>query len=147
MTLRKSVTRKAICGALLLLLSGAAMAEERKIYKHVDEKGSVVYSQTPPMSGASVKKLEMRPAYSGQGGYSIPVFPYDDSRSYMDFYRQDQYRQAMQQRQQQMDDARRQRLTELEAECTRNRGTDCGNPEALRYIESTKVPWPYHRRY
>jgi len=28
----------------------------------------------------------------------------------------------------------------LEAECNRNRGTDCGNPEVLRYIESTKIP-------
>jgi hypothetical protein len=147
MTLRNATTKKTICGAVLLglLLCGAATAEERKIYKHVDEKGNVVYSQLPPTSGTVVKKLDMQPAYRGRGGNIASGSPYDDPRSYSHDYIQDQNKKALQQRQGQTEAARNKRLAELEAECTRNRGTDCNNPEALRYIESTKIPRPYPR--
>jgi hypothetical protein len=128
-----------------LLHCGAAMAEEPKIYKHVDEKGNVVYSQTPPTTGTGVKKLNTQPAYRGQGGYSMSVSPHDDPRISSQDYRQDQNKQILQQRQQQMEDAKNKRFAELEAECNRNRGTDCGNPEVLRYIESTTIPRPYRR--
>ena len=142
MTLSSAIRRKTIFGAALLglFLCGSALAEETKIYKHVAEKGNVVYSQTPPMTGASAKKLNIQPAYRGQGGYSSSVAPYDDPGVYSQDYRQDQYKKTMAQRQQQMDDARKQRLAELEAECNRNRGADCSNPEVLRYNESTKIP-------
>ena len=150
MTWCSPITRKTIVGAVLLSLlhCGSAMAQERKIYKSVDEKGNTVYSQVPPMSGASVKKLNMEPAYiglGGYGGYGIPVWPYDDLRNY---YQQEQYNNALRQRQQQTEDARNKRLAELEAECNRSRGTDCSDPETLRYIESTKVPrvYPYSHR-
>ena len=134
-------------GAVLLglLLCGAATAEERKIYKHVDEKGNVTYSQVPPMSGASVEKLKTQPAYGGRGGNSTSGSPSDDPRRYSQDYRQDEIKKALQQRQQQMQDARNKHLAGLEAECIRNRGTDCNNPEVLRYIESTKIPHSYRR--
>jgi hypothetical protein len=147
MTLSSPTTRNVIFGAVLLglLHCGAAMAEERKIYKHVDEKGNIVYSQLPPMNGASAEKLKTQPAYVGKGDNSVPFSRYDDPRSYSQDYRQDQIKKTLQQRQQQTEDARSKRLAELEAECNRNRGTDCNNPEVLRYIDSTKIPRSYHR--
>lgn len=147
MTLTGPITRKTIFGAVLLglLLCGATMAQERKIYKHVDEKGNVVYSQLPPTSGTSVKKLNIQPAYSGRGGNVAPGSPYDDPRGYSQDYRQDQNKKALLQRQQQMEDARNKRIAELEAECNSNRGTDCKNPEVLRLIESSKIPRTYRR--
>ena len=113
------MAKSILCAVIVLglLLGGNAGAEDRTIYKHVDEKGSVVYSQTPPMSGASVKQLSPEPAYRGRGGYyGMSASAYGDARSYMDFYRQDQYRQAAQQRQQQINNANNNRLAELEAE-------------------------------
>jgi hypothetical protein len=71
--------------------------------------------------------------------------PYDDPRVYSQDLRQEQQQKALQQRQRQMEDARHKRLAELETECNRNRGTDCNDPEALRYIESTKIPQRYPR--
>jgi len=144
---RSSKTRETLLAAALLglLHGGGAIAEEGKIYKHVDEKGSVVYSQVPPTTGKVLKKLDSKPAYTGLGGYGPPVWPYGDTRGYSEYYGQDPYRGILQQRQQQMDAARSKRLAELEAECNRNRGTDCKDPEALRYIESTKIPRMYRR--
>lgn len=136
-TIRKTVLAAVLLG---LLQGGAALAEERKIYKHVDEKGSVVYSQVPPISGTILKKLDSQPAYLGLGGYGPPAWQYNDTRGYSEYYRQDQNRGVFQQRLQQMDEARNRRLAELETECNRNRGTDCKDPEALRFIESTKIP-------
>jgi len=142
MIMCSAIRTKALFAAALLglLYCGGAAAEEPKIYKHVDEKGNVVYSQTPPATGKSVKKLDAQPAYRGLGGYGAPGSPYYDSSGYTQDYRYDQYRNAVQQRQQQVEDARNRRNAELEAECNRNRGTDCSNPETLRYIDSTKIP-------
>lgn len=143
MKLFSRITGTTIPAAILvgLLLCGAAMAEERRIYKQVDEKGNVVYSQVPPAAGANVKKLDTQPAYRGQGGNVMSGSPHIDPRAASQDYRQDQYNQALQQRQKQMEEARNKRLAELEAECHRDRGTDCSNPEVLRYNESTKIPW------
>jgi hypothetical protein len=147
MTLRIPITQKTIFAAFLLglLLCGAAMAEERKFYKYVDGKGNIAYSQSPPMTGTDVKMLDTHPAYRGKGGYSMSGSPYDDPRVYSQDYRQELQQKALQQRQRQMEDARLKRFAELEAECNRNRGTDCNDPEALRYIESTKIPHRYPR--
>lgn len=120
------------------------MAEEPRIYKHVDEKGKVTYSQTPPSNGAAAKKMDATPAYRGQGGYNIGS-PYDDPRVYSQDYWQYRQNEALRQRQQQMEDARKKRLADLEAQCNRNRGTDCSNPDVLRYIESTNTPRVYRR--
>ena len=140
-----AIASRAMAAAVLLVLlqCGVAAAEERKIYKHVDEKGIVTYSEVPPTSGTNVKKLDIKPAYRGQGGNISPGYPYGDPRFSSPDYNRDQYNRALQQRQQQMDAARQKRIEELEAECNRNRGTDCGNPDTLRYIESTRIP----RRY
>jgi hypothetical protein len=142
-----STTSKAIFGAVMvgLLHCGAAVAEESKIYKHVDEMGNVSYSQVPPTTGGTVRKLDAQPAYRGLGGYSGSGSPYDDPRISSEDHRQDEYKSAVQRRQQQMDDATTKRLAELEAECNRNRGTDCKNPDTLRYIDSTKIPRVYRR--
>jgi hypothetical protein len=140
-------TVRAIFGAVLLgsLLWTAAMAQERKIYKYVDEKGNVVYSQTPQTTGTIVKKLDAAPAYSGRGGNSPSTSPYDNPRAYSQDRSQYQYQQAQQKRQQKIEEARSKRLADLQAECNRNRGTDCNNPETLRYIDSTKIPRGYPR--
>jgi len=141
MTCCSRITRNAILGAALLgMLQCAAAAEPGKAYKYVDENGNVVYSQTPPPKGAGVKKLDLQPAYRGLGGYGTPVSPTNETRDYYEEYRRDRYGKVLQQRRQQMDDATSKRRAELEAECNRNRGTDCSDPEALRYLESTKVP-------
>jgi len=139
------MTSQTVVAALFagLLLCGATAAQERKIYKHFDAKGNVVYSEVPPTGGANVKKLDTQPAYRGQGGNIGSGSPYGDPRMSSRDYSQEQYRNAMQQRQQQTDDAKNKRLAELEAECVGNRGTDCSNPEVLRQIESTKIPQPY----
>ena len=138
---------RTILGVLVLgaLLCGAATAEDRKIYKYIDEKGNVVYSQSPPVSGAKAQTLDAAPAYSGRGGNDRSASPYDNPRVYSQDNLQEQRREAAEQRRQQMEDARKKRLAELEAECNRNRGTDCSNPETLRYIESTRIPRPYRR--
>jgi len=122
------------------------VAQTSKVYKYTDEKGNVVYSQTPPMNGAKAQKLDSKPAYSGRGGdgalYSIYDWPF--------IYSFDgalwQYGQAVRRQQEQQQEARQNRLADLEARCNRNRGVDCKDPETLRYMESTKIPGGrYHR--
>jgi hypothetical protein len=106
----------------------------------VDEKGNVVYSQTPPMDGAKARKLDSSPAYRGSGGDSSSASPYDSPSRYSRDEQLQQSRNATQERQQREEEARRNRQASLEAECNRNRGTDCKNPETLRYLESTRIP-------
>jgi hypothetical protein len=120
-----------------LVCVAGADAQERKAYKYVDEKGNVTYSQTPP-AGKDAKQLNIAPAHRGSGGNTTRG-PYDDPRRYST-ERQDQYGERMRERQKQMEEARQKRLAELEAECNRNRGTDCKNPETLRLIESNQIP-------
>jgi len=133
--------RKATLGAVLwVLLCAAATAQGNKLYKYVDEKGNVVYSQTPPMSGAKAQKLDPRPAYSGRGGSTSSYSVYDNPSIYSGDSAQQRREEAERKRQEQREDARQKRLAELEAECNRNRGTDCKNPETLRYQESTRIP-------
>jgi hypothetical protein len=92
------------------------------------------------MSGAKAQKLEVKPAYSGRGGDSSSYSPYDNPNAYTGDSRQQHYEEAARRRQEQQEEARQRRLAELEAECNRNRGTDCKNPETLRYQESTRIP-------
>jgi hypothetical protein len=127
-------------GCLLVVLASAAGADaqERKAYKYVDEKGNVVYSQTPPPAGKDAKQVNIAPAHRGSGG-STSTTPYDDPRRYSN-ERQDQYADRMREREKQAEEARRKRLAELEAECNRNRGADCKNPETLRLMESNQKP-------
>ena len=129
-----------------LLCAGALAQGSKPLYKYTDEKGNVVYSQTPPMSGAKAQKLDSRPAYRGLGGDSTFYSPYDNPRAYSNDDARWRYEEAMRKRQEREELARQKRLADLEARCNRNRGVDCNDPETLRYIESTKVPGGrYHR--
>jgi len=134
---RKLTLGMAVLGVAVCV---AALAQDRKVYKYVDEKGNVVYSQTPPLDASKARKIDATPAYSGRGGNSSSVYPYDNPGTYSGDTRQQQYRDALRERQQRQEEARKNRLTELEAECNRNRGTDCKNPDTLRYQESTQIP-------
>jgi hypothetical protein len=125
-----------VCLAVLAT-SAAADAQERKAYKYVDEKGNVTYSQTPPV-GKDAKQIPIAPAYRGQGG-GTSRGPYDDPGRYSSDGH-DRYQDAMLERQKAAEEAQKKRLAELEAECNRNRGSDCKNPETLRLIESNQTP-------
>jgi hypothetical protein len=105
-----------------------------------------VYSQTPPMSGTKAQKLDSKPAYSGSGGDSPSYSPYDNPGAYSNDDARWRYEEAMRKRQDHEEQARQKRLADLEARCNRNRGTDCNDPETLRYIESTKIPGGRHHR-
>lgn len=126
-----------------VLFGSAAVAEEPKIYKFVDEKGKVIYSNVPPSAGVKEKKAVPPPAYKGTGGYDPSVSPRDNPAMY---YRDDQqyrYKEVIQQQQKQIDEANRKRLAELQEECNRQRQPDCSDPAVLRYIESTRIPRGY----
>jgi len=130
-----------LAAALLgLAVCTAALAQERKVYKYVDEKGNVVYSQTPPLDASKARKIDATPAYTGRGGNTSSGSPYGSPRVYYNRGTgQQSYGDPARERQQQ-EEARKNRLAELEAECNRNRGTDCKSPETLRYLESTQIP-------
>lgn len=125
------------CLAAGLLAAATADAQERKAYKYVDEKGNVVYSQNPP-AGKDAKQIGIAPAHRGEGG-STARGPYDDPGRYS-HDRQNQYSDAMRERQKAAEEAQKKRLAALEAQCNRDRGTDCKNPETLRLIESNQMP-------
>lgn len=128
-----------------VMLCAGAFAAERKAYKHVDEKGNVTYSQTPPADAGQTKRIDIAPAQEGRGGYAPPASSYDNPRTYSRDAERQRYEDAARARQQRQEDARQRRLAELEADCNRNRGTDCKNPEALRYQDSTRTPGGYRR--
>ena len=138
MTRRRSFRYVAFIAAGLALAAATAPAQERKAYKYVDEKGNVVYSQTPPPSTAKdAKQVNIAPAHRGSGGPATSG--YDDPRRYSTA-RQDDYASQARERDKKAEEARQKRLADLEAECNRNRGTDCKNPETLRLMESNRIP-------
>lgn len=128
--------------AVLMLLSQPALAQQRSAYKYVDEQGNVVYSQTPPVEAKEARKVDISPAHRGREGYApgVPVPREPDYRTRGSYGAGPDPRSAQQQR----EEAAKKRLAELEAECNRNRGTECSNPDTLRYMESTAIP---RRRY
>jgi hypothetical protein len=117
-----------------------AAASERKAYKIVDEKGNVTYSQTPPPQAKKVDKIDISPANSGRGGNTVS----NDLRQRNSGQSQSEYieqrNEAMQLAQKRRQDAERQRVDSLKAECMKNRGSDCDNPETLRLIEAQRIP-------
>jgi hypothetical protein len=122
-----------------LLLAVNATAAERKAYKIVDEKGNVTYSQTPPPAPAkSVQKVDISPASAGRGGNTTSPDLRQRNSSQADYM--EQRNQAMLIEQQRRQEAERQRIENLKAECNRNRGADCDNAETLRLIEAQKIP-------
>jgi hypothetical protein len=121
----------------------ATAAAAQKAYKCVDEKGSTVYSQTPCVTGSEAQ-VDISPAHKSRGGYTGRS-PYDDPRTVSRESAQQQYKDEAYRRQKAQEEARQKRLAELQAECNRNRGTDCNNPQALRYQESQNIPGGYRR--
>jgi uncharacterized protein DUF4124 len=122
----------ACCFVAVAFAAGPALAQ--KAYKQVDEKGNVTYSQTPPVQGKEAKKVDIAPAHAGRGAsagggsdsYRVETYTYQSPQ-------QQQYQRAR-------EEAEKKRMAELAAECSRNRGTDCNNPEALRLMEAQKMP-------
>ncbi len=143
--------------ALLLPCLGAQGAD-RSAYKYLDEKGSVVYSQTPPAGGKDAKKIDISPARPKPvilaSGTAVKSSAYDSSTPVilasgtvvMPNARRDSsegQEQDLGKKQEELkkaEIARRNLRAELEAECTRNRGTDCKNPETLVLMESSRIP-------
>lgn len=119
-----------------LVASFDSTASERKAYKIVDEKGNVTYSQTPPTQAKSVQRIDISPANAGRGGNTGSR----DIGSQRSSNYSDQRNQMMYSQKQKREEAEQQRINNLKAECTRNRGADCDNPETLRLIESQKIP-------
>ncbi|MCW5604054.1 MAG: DUF4124 domain-containing protein [Burkholderiales bacterium] len=114
-----------------------AGASERKAYKIIDEKGNVTYSQTPPTQAKSVQKVDISPANSGRGGN---IENRDLLRQQQSSNHADQRNRTIYSQQRKREEAEQQRITNLKAECNRNRGADCENPETLRLIEAQKIP-------
>jgi hypothetical protein len=83
--------------------------------------------------------MDISPASSGRGGYTGGgvggTNPY-----YQQPYSNQQYQRALQEQQKKREEAEQKRLAELKAECARNRGTDCNDPEALRRMEAQTIP-------
>ena len=127
------------CIAFACVVSGAAA---QKAYKYVDEKGNVTYSQVPP-AAKDAAKVDISPAHSTRGGArEAPIYPQPGYSS--DHYsRQQDYARA---RQRAAEEAQQKRVAALEAECNRTRGSDCKNPETLRYLEQQNVPGTGRRR-
>jgi hypothetical protein len=134
--------RMAIALIVALGCAGAQAQPARQAYKHVDEHGNVTYSQTPPSKDA--KPIDLPPPR--------PVVPAGP-----DYERQVLRRQAAEDRrlereqrrreqQEAMEAARRERADALRAECWRNRGTDCDDPETIRRMEAERGPSRYRPR-
>ena len=145
---RENATVKPLMGRIVaiglvvysLVACASVIAAERKAYKYVDEKGNVTYSQTPPSGETEAKKIDISPAQSGRGGYTPPASQYNNPGAYSNESQRQQYNDALRERQKRQEEAQKKRLAELEAECNRNRGTDCKNADTLRYQESTRIP-------
>jgi hypothetical protein len=123
-----------------VLASASAAAAERQAYKYVDEKGNVTYSQTPPTQGKDIKKMDISPANSGRGGAVGGVQPGTNPYQQQYYSNRDEYQRAMQAQQKQREEAQQKRIADLKADCYRNRGTDCENPETLRNMEAQRIP-------
>lgn len=50
-----------LAGLCCCFIACVVVAETAEVYKYVDERGTVVYSQTPPASGAPAEELELTP--------------------------------------------------------------------------------------
>ncbi|MCC6532347.1 MAG: DUF4124 domain-containing protein [Burkholderiales bacterium] len=123
---------------------GTANAQSaRQAYKHVDEQGNVTYSQTPPEK-RDAKAIGLPPPRSAPPAgrdYERDVMrrqAAEDRRR--DWERRQQERQAA------VEEARRRRTEDLRAECNRNRGTDCNDPETIRRMEAERGPSQYRPR-
>jgi hypothetical protein len=125
-------------GLIVLAMAASPLysADDGKVYKHVDKSGKITYSQTPPLDGKPAEKVDARPANRGHAGNMSGYDSYND-RGYFGY--QEPYRPAVTSTQRSLT-PQEQRLAQLQAECERNRGTDCSNPATLQYMESSTIP-------
>jgi hypothetical protein len=89
------------------------------------------------VSGKEASRIDITPANSGRGGAA-----WDPSYAASQRYRPESQtpQEAARERAKRLEEAKQQKLAELERECNRTRGTDCKNPETLRYIEAQNIP-------
>jgi len=90
-----------------------------------------------PLGRVEGEKIDATPAYTGRGGNSSSVSPYGSPACTTEAAVNSRTGRGAERQQQ--EEARKNRLAELEAQCNRNRGTDCNSPETLRYLESTQI--------
>lgn len=138
-----STLKVAIAVIALGLASGTAQAQ--RVYKHVDEKGNITYSQTPPANDA--KTVRVPPP---RGAYPNDRSLLEEERRTERQAAMDERRRELERRQQEqqeaMQDARRKQVEALRAECVRNRGTDCNDPSTIARMESERGPSQYRPR-
>lgn len=130
---------------LIALVFAAPFAHAQKVYKHVDDKGNVTYSQTPPGSDATTVKVPPpRKVNSGSSHQRTEEMRAEQraerERRRVEFeQRQAEQREARQ-------EAERKRIEALRAECQRNRGTDCNDPATLARMEAERGSSQYRPR-
>lgn len=131
-------TRSGLMILAAMLTQGSVIAQSRQAYKFNDDRGQVVYSQAPPSDARPAKRIDLAPAYAGSAGW-VPPLPAGAPRAYSaaDFA-QPTSRSAGQRARTGPETS--QRFAELEAECNRQRGVDCGDPRHLEYLDTTRIP-------
>lgn len=132
-----------IAAIALSLAAGAAQAQ--KVYKHVDEKGNITYSQTPPANDATTVKVPPPRKLSSNDPYLLEEERRANRQAAMDERRREhelRQREQLEARQ----EARRKQVEALRAECVRNRGTDCNDPATIARMEAERGPSQYRPR-
>ena len=110
-------------------------AENSRAYRYTDGDGKVVYSQAPPVNGQPSDVVNIRPAQSGRGGV---VMPYNEPL-YRSSFRNSTNTINTASAASTVNTVREQQLAALRAQCVANRGTDCNDPRALQYLQSTQL--------
>ena len=134
---------KILLAALALALA-AGTTQAQKVYKHVDEKGNVTYSQTPPSNDAKAIKVPP-PRSSNLSPYAIEEERRVARQAEMEDRRRE-YERRQQEQQEAMQEARRKQIEALRSECVRNRGTDCNDPATIARMEAERGPSQYRPR-
>lgn len=136
------------CSCLLVALAFVApFAHGQKVYKHVDEKGNVTYSQTPPGGDATTVKVPPPRKVNSSSGSS-----YQRSEEFRAEQRAERERRRLEFEQRQLEqreaqqEAERKRIEALRTECQRNRGTDCNDPATLARMEAERGSNQYRPR-
>jgi len=133
--------------AALALALGCGTAQGQKVYKHVDDKGNITYSQTPPANDAKTVRV---PAPRNSSNHPSNAYLNEEERraerrARMDEQQRD-YERRHQEQQEAIKEARRKHVETLRSECERNRGTDCNDPATIARMEAERGPSPYRPR-
>lgn len=136
--MKPSFTGISLAAVFALVFANHATAQN-KVYKIVDEKGNVSYSQSPPPAAKKVEAINVAPANSSEGrNRTSPDLARQRNNQYEAY--NEQRMEAMRTQQKAREDAERARMDSLRAECNRNRGSDCDSPETLRLLEAQRQP-------